>query len=280
MSRDLAEIGLVELLRTRGCRSSPPRTRRAHRPLGRRPTSRARTCVANTPESGSGGRVRSRAVHSEHRVNTRDTTREEYEYGRLRLPSSAVGVWVMCASVSPASSRRTHRSLSASSRSEADSEDHGFSHGFAGGGARLFFFFFFSSHTLRPASASASSSAAAPSEEAAAAAAAAAAIVAVAVAAAAAAAAASAQARSASSNRTAGRIAAAWSPANACSSSRRQRGSSRHRSGTDSTRSRVESCNGFGGLRRAYTPESGRGRPTTVYSGHRMKTVNSVSSLR
>mmetsp|Transcript_39090 Transcript_39090/g.123161 ORF Transcript_39090/g.123161 Transcript_39090/m.123161 type:complete len:223 (-) Transcript_39090:287-955(-) len=152
---------------------------------------------------------------------------------------------------------RTNRSLSASSRSEADSEDHGFSQGFDGGGAatalllrgRLFFLFF--SPTLRPASASASSSAAAPSEEAVAAAAivVAAAIVAVAVgvAAAAAAAAASAQARSASSARTAGRIATAWSPAKACSSSRRQRGSSRHRSGTDSTRSRVESCNGFGG---------------------------------
>mmetsp|Transcript_39812 Transcript_39812/g.128880 ORF Transcript_39812/g.128880 Transcript_39812/m.128880 type:complete len:228 (-) Transcript_39812:666-1349(-) len=95
---------------------------------------------------------------------------------------------------------RTNRSLSASSRSEADSEDHGFSQGFDGGGAatalllrgRLFFLFF--SPTLRPASASASSSAAAPSEEAAAAAAivVAAAIVAVAVGVAAAAAAAAA----------------------------------------------------------------------------------------
>ena len=62
--------------------------------------------------------------------------------------------------------------------------------------------------------------------------------------------------RFASSACTAGRIASAWGPANACSSSRRQRGSSRHRNGTATTRSGVEPCTGSGGppsaLIRAY----------------------------
>ena len=53
--------------------------------------------------------------------------------------------------------------------------------------------------------------------------------------------------RFASSTRTAGRIASAWGLANACSSSRRQRGSSRNRNGTATTRSGVEPCTGSGG---------------------------------
>ena len=57
--------------------------------------------------------------------------------------------------------------------------------------------------------------------------------------------------RLASSTRTAGRIASAWGPANACISSRRQRGSSRNRNGTATTRPGVEPCTGSGGPPRA-----------------------------